>query len=466
MGKIVYLLFFLTFNSNAVDFENMQTSLYIEIENILHRELHIGENLVSKKYVPGPAIEHIFNDPEMRVSPDFKITPFFRDRTLFWFLVYTQFSSHEVIVHDKDNLKLIYEIIDFSNLKNATFNKYVKSNLQSVFANHKISQVKTILYELAKNPKNKGEAHKSMITFIKSHQINIPSKPNDASKFFKSLANNIRAQTGQKNLIFQGLINSTKLQPFIFHHLKQFNIPRELLALPFLESSFNINAISKVGASGIWQFMPNIAAVIMDMDKNIDPRLNPFLSSIGAIHLLNQNFKILKSWDLAITAYNSGTKHLVRARNKMKNEKLNLELFIKNYDHPHIGFASTNFYAEFLALTITIDYMEKIFPLEGIEPESLKNFPTFNTKDVKLYLSLCPHPLNLLWKENSPFKEKYKFLNSHILNEKVKLPRGTIFFSDEELDNTKFYKLDDSQIKKVFPIKYKQFIKDHKCSIK
>jgi membrane-bound lytic murein transglycosylase D len=147
-------------------------------------------------------------------------------------------------------------------------------------------------------------------------------------------------------MIHKGLLRSFAYDNFFKKHLKLFNLPKELLAIPFLESSFNRDATSRVNAAGMWQFMPYIGNLMMPKTTdNVDYRYNPVVSTIAAFHLLKENKMILKSWDLAITAYNSGTKHLIRARRKFKNrtKNINLSYVLKNYKHAHLGFASKNF---------------------------------------------------------------------------------------------------------------------------
>lgn len=176
--------------------------------------------------------------------------------------------------------------------------------------------------------------------------IDIPKKKSARLKLISKLAENVRAQTGQRENISKGLERVNYYRETLTALMDIFEIPPELINISFLESSFNPDAKSKVGATGAWQFMRHTGKHFMRIDQYVDQRLNPVISSISAFHLLKQNFQILKDWSLAIAAYNSGTKHLLRARRKLMRrdvKKINLEKALKNYSHPHIGFASENF---------------------------------------------------------------------------------------------------------------------------
>src|SRR5690606_910794 len=155
--------------------------------------------------------------------------------------------------------------------------------------------------------------------------------------------------TGQKNFIKSGIVESLPYQSFLFRLFADKKLPKELLAIPFLESSFNPRAHSKVSAAGAWQFMPLISSYFLPKRTTIlDYRFNVGLSSLAAAKLLDENHRILKSWDLAVTAYNSGTKHLLKTKRELKRPDVTLEDVIKHSDSKHFGFASKNFYSEFL----------------------------------------------------------------------------------------------------------------------
>jgi membrane-bound lytic murein transglycosylase D len=97
----------------------------------------------------------------------------------------------------------------------------------------------------------------------------------------------LRSQTGQRDQIEKGIQRSSIYIHYLRDLAKNFNLPPELLAIPFLESSFNPKAESKVGASGIWQIMPYISGKLLSRDKSKnapDLRNNPIIASLAAFH--------------------------------------------------------------------------------------------------------------------------------------------------------------------------------------
>jgi membrane-bound lytic murein transglycosylase D len=140
----------------------------------------------------------------------------------------------------------------------------------------------------------------------------------------------------------------------------EFGLPSELTALPHVESSFQIGAYSKSGAAGIWQFMRSTGKRFMTINYAVDERRDPIKSTIAAAKLLKENYDELGNWPLAITAYNHGLNGIKRAKAKLKSDKI-VDL-INYYQGRRFGFASSNFYASFLAALEVSDNHPKYFP--------------------------------------------------------------------------------------------------------
>jgi membrane-bound lytic murein transglycosylase D len=119
------------------------------------------------------------------------------------------------------------------------------------------------------------------------------------------------------------------------------------VALPHVESSYNPEARSFVGAAGLWQFTAGTGRQYLRIDSVVDERRDPFRSSDAAARYLRANYNSLNSWPLAITAYNHGAGGMRRAVREMGTD--NIETIIRNYSGKAFGFASRNFYVSFLA---------------------------------------------------------------------------------------------------------------------
>jgi membrane-bound lytic murein transglycosylase D len=95
--------------------------------------------------------------------------------------------------------------------------------------------------------------------------------------------------------------------PFIREEIKKQNLPPELLYLPVIESGYNPQAISRSGAAGLWQFMKNsMAPFDMTVTSWMDERMDFWKSTQGALGKLEENYRYLGDWALALAAYNSG----------------------------------------------------------------------------------------------------------------------------------------------------------------
>ncbi len=104
-------------------------------------------------------------------------------------------------------------------------------------------------------------------------------------------------------------------RPHIRQTLAEEEIPISLEFLPVIESDFKTSAVSRSGATGIWQFMENSIAGLLEKNEWLDERHDPWLSTEAAAHKLKYNYSILKDWELALAAYNMGLGGLQRAIN-------------------------------------------------------------------------------------------------------------------------------------------------------
>src|SRR5204863_1243970 len=118
-----------------------------------------------------------------------------------------------------------------------------------------------------------------------------------------------------------------------------------LALLPLVESSFQ-NVRSKAGAVGVWQFTSGTGRSYLRITSKVDERLDPVRSSEAAARLLRDNYAALGEWPLAITAYNHGRGGMLQAQKLYGSD---LPAIIDGYRGPVFGYASMNFYSEFIA---------------------------------------------------------------------------------------------------------------------
>jgi len=256
----------------------------------------------------------------------------------------------------------------------------------------------------AKIPNSKGVLHCKNSYFIyKTIDVsNYNTNPKTRSKFVnnekKLLAKelnlneeDLRFQLGQATTFLAGLKRSYRYLVHIRNIFKDHDLPEDIAYLPHVESAFNYTAYSKVGAAGMWQFTHSTGKQFMKIDYTVDERKDPIKSTISAAKFMKKNHEKLKTWPIAITAYNHGPYGMQRAVNIHGYDFDNI---LQNYKSRSFGFASKNFYAEFLAVRHISKneslYFSEVIPHEEYKYKNIKlnHFISVNSIINKSSLSI------------------------------------------------------------------------------
>ena len=105
--------------------------------------------------------------------------------------------------------------------------------------------------------------------------------------------------------------------PLFEEQLQNQKIPVEIKYLPIIESRLDPSAVSKVGATGLWQFMFYTALENgLTMNSYVDERMDPYKSTAAAALYLNKLYKIHNDWTLVLASYNAGPRTISRAKKK------------------------------------------------------------------------------------------------------------------------------------------------------
>jgi membrane-bound lytic murein transglycosylase D len=249
----------------------------------------------------------------------------------FWIRVYTEVTTDQGLIHDDRNLKLVYEVLRFDP---------ASSQIQR---ERRVAEAKTryavLLRRFAAGDTADLTPHERRIL----HAFGEKAAPRD----YLDAIDRIRFQLGQADRFHEGLIRAAAWETHIARVLRQHGVPEEIAALPHVESSFNPFAYSKVGAAGLWQFMPSTAKRFMRVDGIVDERLDPYSATEAAANLMLYNYRLLGTWPLAVTAYNHGPGGLRTAQDELGTS--DIAVIVKRYQGATFGFASRNFYVAFLA---------------------------------------------------------------------------------------------------------------------
>jgi membrane-bound lytic murein transglycosylase D len=261
----------------------------------------------------------------------------------FWIRVYTEVTTDQGLLHDDWNLNLVYEVLRFDPASSP-------SQRERRVAEAKVHYA-ALLRRFAAGATADLTPHEKRIL----DAFGDKPRPQD----FLDAVDRIRFQLGQADRFHEGLIRSAAWETHIASVLKRHGVPEEIAALPHVESSFNPEAYSKVGAAGLWQFMPSTAKRFMRVDGIVDERLDPYSATEAAANLMLYNYRLLGSWPLTVTAYNHGPGGLRRAQDELGTS--DIAIIVKRYQGATFGFASRNFYVAFLAALEVDRHAEKYF---------------------------------------------------------------------------------------------------------
>ena len=118
----------------------------------------------------------------------------------------------------------------------------------------------------------------------------------------------------KKQLVENMLGLSLYYMPIFEEALERHGMPLELKYLPVIESALVPTAVSRAGASGLWQFMPGTATGLgLEVNSLVDQRRDPYLSSEAGARYLKQLYNTYHDWSLAIAAYNCGPGNVNKA---------------------------------------------------------------------------------------------------------------------------------------------------------
>ena len=262
----------------------------------------------------------------------------------FWVSIFTRYDTDEGVLHDNRNLGVVYERLDMpANLGRRERNRRVKKRRDSLAA---------VLRSLAQGGRDNLSAEEARVLALWPADV--------SNSTLSAAAGRIRFQHGLSDRFREGLERSGRWRDFIEAEFTALGVPVELTALPHVESSYNPDARSHVGASGIWQFTRSTGRRFMQVDHVVDERNDPFAATRGAARLLAYNYSIAGNWPMAITAYNHGLSGVRRAMRRY-GDTAYVEI-LRNYNGRTFGFASRNFYVAFLAAKQVDQNPEQYFP--------------------------------------------------------------------------------------------------------
>lgn len=276
-------------------------------------------------------------------SGEFPRPPSLEPNIHFWVDVFTAYSERDFVIHDRDNVWKIYEVQHLPGF-GAPSREEAADTIE--FLREKYTN---ILGRLGAGLQPSDPDEKRVAALFKG----------ESPSAYTLAASNLRVQEGLREQFEAGLVRSRNYRAAMERIFVDEGLPPELVSIANIESDFYSTAKSSAGAVGIWQFTRDTGKEYMRITRYHDDRFDPMAETRAAAQLLRYNYDSLGSWPLAITAYNYGTGGMEEAAQLYNSD---FGRIFRSYDGPHFGFASKNYYAEFLAALQVHQYEDQYFP--------------------------------------------------------------------------------------------------------
>ncbi|WP_047246870.1 LysM peptidoglycan-binding domain-containing protein [Maribacter thermophilus] len=188
-----------------------------------------------------------------------------------------------------------------------------------------------------------------------------------------SLENVIKSFLTRKRGLMQRMLTASQFYfPLFEQQMDNYNIPLEMKYLSIIESALNPKARSRVGATGLWQFMYSTGKMYnLDVTSYVDERSDPIKSTEAACKYLSKLYDIFNDWDLALAAYNSGPGNVNKAIRRSGGYK-NYWNIRRNLPRETAGYVPA-----FLATMYIFEYAEE----HGLKGKKVER-PYFETDTV------------------------------------------------------------------------------------
>ncbi|MCB0326736.1 MAG: LysM peptidoglycan-binding domain-containing protein [Bdellovibrionales bacterium] len=330
-----------------------------------------------------------------------------KPRIEFWKSVFSQHGDDAAIFHDIEHPERVYSVLQTQ--------ASCTSRKEPLTIRRERSRIENILLSLSK--KNIREDALSEEERQIAGLFQSPSKSElvEASR-------RIRCQEGNRHRFVKALARYQYYKNQVVETLKQNKLPEEIQYLPFVESSYNPLAYSKVGAAGLWQIMPSTARTLgLKLNAYVDERLDPQKSTNAAAKYFKQSFAILgqqiekqnyvsqasQLGPLVITSYNYGIGGMKKAISQFGPDYMNI---LQRYKSRSFQTAVKNFYASFLAASEVAQNHTSFFgdiqayrppqSFEFIVPRaiSVPKFASHFNYDVQELKELNPSFSRRIWK--------------------------------------------------------------------
>ncbi|HSR67264.1 MAG TPA: transglycosylase SLT domain-containing protein [Acidobacteriota bacterium] len=327
----------------------------------------------------------------------------FETEIAFWTRVFTEWDEKHIIFHDMRDLGLIYHVQVME--KGIRHDDDEKERQREVLKEAREAW-EDRLAEIGRwgtaSPRLQP-VHLDLIRRVRERGMEITPRT------FRELSEQVRYQRGVRDKYLEGLIRSRRYLDRIEEIFQDHGLPKVLALMGHVESSFDFNAYSKVGAVGIWQFMRSTGRRYLRINRYIDERRDPIKATHAAARYISENHEKLGNWPFTVTAYNHGPYGMLRALKRHGND---FRQTVDHYQSRTFGFASRNFYPSFLAaIEVDRNYRRYFGEVEFDPPAAfdtirlengyhVSHLEKLSALDLEQLQSLNPHLTRYVWQRS------------------------------------------------------------------
>ena len=387
-----------------------ESDVALDLSTAFREQYSSGGNLF-EPVIPDAAFDDAVADRENRINPEFHVPKGMEGSVGFWLRIYTQYTTQHVVLFDQMHPEIIYDVLDFRDLARTARSQMVYEIVSKKRIQKLVNAYRLGFAKLTKNPHPKKPSREQVNILAAMKKLNHKHSLSELSR-------NLHAQTGQRDNIVKGLMAADTFLPKMELIFSSMGLPPELTRLSLVESSFNLKAVSRVGATGVWQFMPKSGKEYMMINEkaHIDERLSPLKSTVAAAKLLKRSQTLLHSWALTVTSYNhgySGIRHLPAAAKTPDH----IGKLFSGCSKPRgykLGWASRNYYEEFLAVLYAESYRHVFYG----------ELPQAASPSIVFYQIEKATTASKLVIDRGVSMYEFRLFNPDVMNLRSPLPRG------------------------------------------
>lgn len=189
--------------------------------------------------------------------------------------------------------------------------------------------------------------------------------------------------------------------PIFEEALDAYNLPLELKYLPIIESALNPSAVSRAGATGLWQFMLTTGKLYgLESNSLVDERRDPIKATWAAARYLKDMYNIYQDWNLVIAAYNCGPGNINKAIRRAGGKTDYWEIY------KYLPRETRGYVPAFIAANYVMTYYCKhnICPMETNIPQATDTVQVNQRLHFQQIADICHIPLEEIKSLNPQYK--------------------------------------------------------------